>query len=105
MTSNDAVKKNPENTREPEQSIPELFHELAQPLTILHCCLELSLKETPRSSESGRDLQIALQQTENIAKLIAQLRALVDAENSNQPAPESLPEPAPPLAWPSRCCR
>jgi signal transduction histidine kinase len=105
MTSNDAVKKNSEKTREPEQSIAELFHELAQPLTILHCCLELVLKEKPRSSKSAKDLRIALQQTENIAKLIGQLRALVDAENSNRPAPEPLSEPAPPLAWPSRCCR
>jgi signal transduction histidine kinase len=105
MTANDPVKKNSTNAREREQSIAELFHELTQPLTTLHCCLDLSLEKTPRSSKSQRDLQIALQQVEDIEKLFAQIRALLDTENHSQPAPESLPEPAPPLAWPSRCCR
>jgi signal transduction histidine kinase len=103
MTSHDAAKNCSMSTRQPEHSAAELFHELTQPLTTLHCCLELSLKKTPRSAKSRRDLQIALQQTENVVKLIAQLRALVDTENT--PAPESFPEPAPSLAWPSRCCR
>lgn len=105
MTGNDAVKKNSATARAREQASAELFHELTQPLTTLHCCLELSLKKTPGSSKSRRDLQIALQQLQHVEKLFAQLRALLDSGNHNPPAPESLPEPAPPLAWPSRGCR
>lgn len=85
--------------------LAELFHELTQPLTTLHCCLELSLKKVPRSSKSRKDLQIALQQVEQIAKLIAQIREHVETGNgNNQCVQEALREPALPLAWPSRCC-
>jgi len=92
---------------ERERVIAELFHELTQPLTTLHCCLELSLKKVPRSAKSRRDLQIALQQAENIAKLIGELRELLEAGNginSSHNSVEDFPEPAPSLAWASRCC-
>jgi signal transduction histidine kinase len=105
MTPNDPVKTTIAKAGEREQSIAELFHELTQPLTTLHCCLDLALRKTSRAPKSRRDLQIALQQVVHVEKLIAQLRALADTENHTQPAQESLPEPAPPLAWPSRCCR
>jgi signal transduction histidine kinase len=90
------------------QTVAELFHELIQPLTTLHCCLELSLKKMPRSTKTRRDLRIALQQTEKIANLIAELRELVDRANTPDPrhnsSAEDFAEPAPPLAYASRYC-
>lgn len=91
-----------------EELIADLFHELTQPLTTLHCCLELSLRKMPRSSESRRDLQIALQQAESIAELISQLREVLDGANAtaqhHDNGRKDFQEPALPLAWPSRCC-
>lgn len=62
-----------------EQFISELFHQLSQPLTTLNCCLEISLQEKRAPSRHRRDLGIALQQAETVARLVAQLRELVDA--------------------------
>jgi signal transduction histidine kinase len=102
-----APTQNEHATAADNDRLAELFHELAQPLTTLHCCLELSLKKV-RSSKSRRDLQIALQQAENIAKLISQLREVLEGANAtgqhHDKGRKDFKEPAPPLTWPSRCC-
>jgi len=106
MTPGASTKNDQALTHQPEQLVAELFHELTQPLTTLHCCLDLLLKKVPRSSKSRGDLQIALQQAENIAKLISQLREVLEGANGQYHAngQKDFQEPAPPLAWPSRCC-
>lgn len=96
----------PMSARPREQLIAEIFHELTQPLTTLHCCLELVLQKIPRSAKFRTDLQVALQQADKVAKLVAQVRELVEADKVEiQPFPQPAQEPAPPLVWPSRCCR
>jgi signal transduction histidine kinase len=108
MTPGTAKKNEHTQAANNHQTVSELFHELTQPLTTLHCCLELSLKKMPRSAKTRRELRIALQQTEKIANLIAELRELVDPANTRDPrhnsSAEDFAEPAPPLAYASRCC-
>jgi len=106
MIQHDGAKNEQTLARTPEQLITEIFHQLTQPLTSLHCCLELCLNKMPHSSKSRADLQIALQQAEKIAELTAQLRELVGPDNTESERASGFSrEPAPPLAWPSRCCR
>jgi hypothetical protein len=61
-----------------EEIITALFHELSQPLTILNCCLELSLRNPQVRGKHRRELRIALQQAQTITRLTTQLREVVD---------------------------
>jgi len=63
-----------------EQLIAQLFHDLTQPLTSLHCCLELAFQKMPRSSKFRADLQVALQEAEKLTELVGELRELVIAD-------------------------
>jgi len=106
MIQHDGTKNEPMLARTPGQSIADISHELTQPLTTLHCCLELVLRKMPRSSKCRADLQIALGEAEKLTELVGQLRELASADHDEkQCASEPSREPAPPLAWPSRCCR
>lgn len=104
MIQHDGAKDEQTLARTREQLMAETFHDLTQPLTTLHCCLELCLTKIRSSSQIRTDLQIALQQAQSIAALVAQLRELADPV-ANHCSSELFQEPAPPLAWPSRCCR
>ena len=107
MTPGAATNNKHARSHQREQLVAELFHELNQPLTTLHCALELSLKKV-RSSKSRRDLEMALQQAKNIAKLISQLHEVLDGANATGQhqgnGQKDFQEPPLPLAWPSRCC-
>lgn len=62
--------------------LSHMFHELSQPLTTLNCCLETVLKNRDAGAGSRRDIRIALQQTQQVIRLIADLRALVEKKSA-----------------------
>ena len=105
--------RNARMTHSPEQEdrLANLFHALSQPLTILRCCLDLSLQK-PRSAKRYRqDLRVALQQLESATRLVVRIRELVDAGPSRGHGPNSIRpplrarEPALPLTGTSHRCR
>jgi C4-dicarboxylate-specific signal transduction histidine kinase len=64
-----------------QQLLADLFHALSQPLTALHCSLELAL-EARRSGEQCRQgVRTALYQAEQVARWCGSLRTLLDAES------------------------
>ena len=68
--------------------LPDLFHALSQPLTSLHCCLELCLRPANRLDKRIRqNLRVALQQAESIILLVSSIQVLVDTR-----AVEAIPE-------------
>jgi signal transduction histidine kinase len=62
--------------------LSHLFHELSQPLTALNCCLETVLKSRDTGAGSRQDIRIALQQTQQVIRLITDLRALVEKRSA-----------------------
>jgi signal transduction histidine kinase len=62
--------------------LSHLFHELSQPLTTLNCCLETVLKSRDTGAGSRQDIRIALQQTQQVIRLISDLRALVEKRSA-----------------------
>jgi signal transduction histidine kinase len=58
--------------------LSELLHSLAQPLTSLRCSLELSIEEV--AGKQRQSVAIALQQAENVIRMIQLMREYVDTE-------------------------
>jgi signal transduction histidine kinase len=76
----------------PAQSVglPAILHRLSQPLTALRGSLELGLLTEGSAADYRLALQESLAQADSLAKLLASLRDLVDAEASG-----NLAEPTP----------
>ena len=75
---------------EGQQRISELFHALSQPVTALCCCLAVSRRKA-RGAELRRDLEVACAQAEQVAKLTAALRELVEEASMGTGAGAPLP--------------
>lgn len=60
--------------------LSELFHALNQPLTTLHCALELALQRPHREAECRHTLEAALLQAENVTRLTSGIRELLEAD-------------------------
>ena len=94
-----------EDYHDREQLIADIFHDLNQPLTALHCCIELCINDTHLASKHRRDLKIALQQIDTIFDLTARLEHVVNSGIcASHESSDHRGEPAVPLAWLSRCC-
>lgn len=63
---------------EDPQLLADLFHDLSQPLTTLRCCLDISLQKLPSANQNRRDLEIAQEAVESVARLITGIRELVE---------------------------
>jgi len=87
-----------------EQVIRDIFHSLNQPLTTLHCCIELCISDVNLAAKHRNDLRIALRQIDAICDLTAQLERVVNRARGADGKRFSNREPAVPLAWLSRCC-
>jgi signal transduction histidine kinase len=77
------VSSSEQNTLSPQRArqelLADLFHALNQPITALHCSLELGL-HAPRSVEQYRDcLQKALRQVEEVGQWTAGINDLIQA--------------------------
>lgn len=64
---------------ESRQLVSDLFHQLSQPLTTLHCSLELALLQTPTAEQYGEIVSQALRQAEKVSSLATAIRELFDA--------------------------
>jgi signal transduction histidine kinase len=62
--------------------ISEVFHNLSQPLTALHCPLELALCRDKSAEELRSSLVEALQCAENLRQRLLLVRALNDADDA-----------------------
>jgi len=69
--------------------ITELFHALSQPVTTVCCALAVSAKKA-RGRELRRDLEIAREHAERVAKLIAVLRERVEECLTESQVPGSI---------------
>jgi hypothetical protein len=67
------VREDREIRPEPE-SLPELLHQLQQPLTALHCVLEMGLIKRRSSEEYRTLLQNALAETDRVLSVAAMIR-------------------------------
>lgn len=63
-----------------EKSLSELYHVISQPLTGLHCLLEVSLMKRQTAAGYRRDIQTALEATSRLAEALRQARELAEAE-------------------------
>jgi signal transduction histidine kinase len=61
--------------------ISEVFHNLSQPLTALHCSLELALRRDETTEELRSSVAEALQCAENLRQRLLLVRALNDADD------------------------
>ncbi len=61
--------------------ISEVFHNLSQPLTALHCELELALRRDQTVEELRGSVQAALEDAERLRQRLLLVRALNDASN------------------------
>ena len=59
--------------------VSEIFHNLSQPLTALHCSLDLALRRGSSLEQLRTDVQAALEATEHLRQRLLQLRELNDA--------------------------
>ena len=59
--------------------ISEIFHSLSQPLTAIHCTLELALDRDKTFEQLRKSLESALESTERLRQRLLLLRALNDA--------------------------
>jgi signal transduction histidine kinase len=64
-----------------EQTISELFHTISQPLTGLHCLLEVSLLKMQKAEGYRRDIQQALEAASRLVESLRQAREMAEAEN------------------------
>jgi len=64
-----------------EKTISELFHVISQPLTGLHCLLEVSLLKKQKSDGYRRDIQAAIEAASRLVESLRQARELAEAEN------------------------
>jgi signal transduction histidine kinase len=61
--------------------LSEIFHSLSQPLTALHCSLELALRRDHTLEELRASVQSALEDAERLRQRLLLLRALNDASD------------------------
>jgi signal transduction histidine kinase len=67
--------------RQRGQLIADLFHAVNQPITALQCSVELSLRRPPSEQQYRDTLQAALQHAEQIARQVAGIRELLQADD------------------------
>lgn len=67
--------------------LAELLHSVSQPLTALHCSLELSLDQ---DSEQSAGVSTALEQTDRVIDIIRLMREYLDSEH-HVPATQAVP--------------
>jgi C4-dicarboxylate-specific signal transduction histidine kinase len=70
--------------------VSSLFHELGQPLTALHCSLELALRKPSSRKELRNSLQQAMELSTRLLRLTTQERQMADAEDPGDPVPMDL---------------
>lgn len=58
--------------------VSKLFHELNQPLTSLHCALELGMMKHPVASSERTSLELALKEVQQITNETAMLRERIE---------------------------
>lgn len=63
-----------------EKTISELFHMISQPLTGLHCLLEVSLLKKQKAEGYRRDIQQALEAASRLVESLRQARELAEAD-------------------------
>ncbi len=66
--------------------ISEVFHDLSQPLTALHCTLDLALRQDRSFEQLRASVQSALDNAERLRQRLLLLRALKEAELPDQTA-------------------
>jgi signal transduction histidine kinase len=64
--------------------ISEVFHTLSQPLTVLHCTLDLALQRDRTLEQLRASVQIALDNAERLRQRLLLVRALNDADTPAQ---------------------
>ena len=88
-----------------EHLIHDIFHDLNQPLTALHCCIELCINDANLAQKRRRDLRLALREINTVCDLTEKLERAVEALNrARAKSSRSRREPAVPLALLSRSC-
>lgn len=65
--------------------LSDVFHELSQPLTALHCALELALLRDKNLHELRVSVEDALESADLLRRRLAFMRALSDADQEGQP--------------------
>jgi signal transduction histidine kinase len=64
-----------------QRTISELFHTVSQPLTGLHCLLEVALMKKQTAEGYRRDIQKALEATSRLVESLRQARELAEAQD------------------------
>lgn len=67
-----------------EKTISELFHMISQPLTGLHCLLEVSLLKKQKAEGYRRDIQKALEAASRLVESLRQARELAEADQPGE---------------------
>jgi signal transduction histidine kinase len=68
------------------KTLSEIFHELSQPLTALHCTLELALEQDHAVDEMRASVESALADAERLRRRLLMLRAVKEADSPHQDA-------------------
>ncbi len=68
------------------QFVSDVYHTLAQPLTALHCLLELSLRTQPDADRQRAALEEGLKLTSEIVAAARFVHRLAEADDPGQPA-------------------
>jgi C4-dicarboxylate-specific signal transduction histidine kinase len=74
------------------QVVSEIFHALSQPLTALHCLLELALRAEPNIEQQQQALQEAMKLAAGLMGRVKHLRQMAEADDPGHPTTV-------PLAW------
>ena len=61
--------------------VSDIFHKLSQPLTALHCSLELSLARDETAEEYRASVEAALQNADRLRQGLLLMRELSDADD------------------------
>jgi len=64
--------------------VSELFHVISQPLTGLHCLLEISLMKKQKAEDYRRDIQKAIEATNRLVESLRQARELAEADDPGE---------------------
>jgi len=84
MTSSPHLEEEKDAAVERQRVVQDAFHALSQPLTALHCSLELALREARPDGPLQEGLQAALSHAERIVYLANGIRELVDAPGAGE---------------------
>ncbi len=68
-----------------QKTISELFHLISQPLTGLHCLLEVSLMKKQTAAGYRRDIQTAIEATSRLADSLRRAREMAEADSAGDP--------------------